>query len=219
MSCSVNLIPVERLHAQVRDRRRAAWLAACAIIGVLVGAGWIIERAGANALARLSGTVSALQVQRGGIRERLAAGQARRTELLARLQKVAAARQPQTWAARLTAMTGKAPEGVFLTGLNVSEIVSTEKGNAPQSPRPAATPAAPGAATAKPQSSESTAPAYTVRLLGYAIDHAALIQFINTLQSLPGWRRVELVRATLEPYRGGVAVAFELEGQTQEGTP
>jgi hypothetical protein len=58
-----------------------------------------------------------------------------------------------------------------------------------------------------------------VRLLGYALDHAALLQLLNALQEFPDFQQVELVRATLEPHGAGVAVAFELACRTMEGRP
>ena len=76
---------------------------------------------------------------------------------------------------------------------------------------------APSPARTEPRTSSPTPEFQTVRLLGYALDHGALLQFLNALQGLPGWRHVELVRAAQEPFRTGQAVMFELDGEVEQG--
>jgi hypothetical protein len=171
--------------------------------GLLIAAGWSVQRAAAAVVARLSYEVAALEVQRTEAQRRLVNAGAQRSQLLARLQTVASARRPQPWAQRLTALTREAPQGIFLTAVTIAEGDRS----------PAAGPLGPAERNLSPSGRQS------VRLLGYALDHGALIQLLNTLQNLPGWQQVELVRATAEPFRRGSAVAFELACQTQEDRP
>jgi hypothetical protein len=92
-------------------------------------------------------------------------------------------------------------------GAPAIEVNRVPTGGSPASPSPART----------EQRTTDTAPEFqTVRLLGYALDHGALLQFLNTLQGLPGWRHVELVRAAQEPFRTGQAVMFELDGEVEQ---
>jgi hypothetical protein len=223
MNCSVNLVPTARLHAHARTRRRNRWLAACASLAVLVAIGWSVQHAAQAALARLAEDVSALELQRSEVQRRLVSADAQRTHLLQRLEIVSAARRPQPWAGRLVRLTREAPEGVFLTSL---DITATDGDNpatrnaAPPRPAPVAT----GRETGKPAGTPPTdtagkPPSQAVRVLGYALDHAALLQFVNTLQRLPGWQQVELVRATQDPLRGGQAIAFELDCRALEEDP
>jgi len=209
MNCSVNLVPEARLLARARARRRTAWLTACGAAGVLLAAGWGVLYTAGGALTRLEQRVSDLEGQRSQVQRRLVAAAAQRTELLGRLRTAAATRRPQVWARRLMALTQAAPEGVFLTSIDIVTLGagSTGQGSGRNS-----------AGAERPPSRLIVAGdgMQSVRLKGYALDHAALIQLYNAVQNLPGWRQLELVRATSEPFRGGSAVAFELAGLTEE---
>jgi hypothetical protein len=57
----------------------------------------------------------------------------------------------------------------------------------------------------------------TMTLRGLALDHPALIQFIRTVEDSREFGKVELVRATREPYRSGLAVMFELRCPVEGG--
>ena len=212
MSCSVNLVPKARLHARIRARRRLAWIGSCSALAMLLATAWGAERTASGALTRLSESVGIVEVQRTEVQRRLVLATARRTRLLEQLQSLAAARRPQPWARRLVTLTREAPEGVFLTMIQISAPAS-EVSRAPTG----GSPAAPSPARTEPRTSSPTPEFQTVRLLGYALDHGALLQFLNALQGLPGWRHVELVRAAQEPFRTGQAVMFELDGEVEQG--
>lgn len=211
MSVSVNLVPTAWVEARARAGRRTAWLSVVAGAAIVVGAGWGLHRTATAALDRLGGELRGLETHRADAQRRLIAASAERTRLLERLRAVCAARRPQPWAHRLAALMRETPEGVFLTALTV---------NAPGAAPAAAArgPARRAAAAPRPEPAAARAApgAQDVRLLGYALDHGALIQLLNTLQGRPGWQQVELVRATLEPLRGGSAVAFEVACVVQE---
>ncbi len=221
MSYSVNLVPVARLHARIRTQRRTGWIGAGVAAAALLAIGWGSQHAATSAVKRLTRDVNTLDVQRSETQRALLAANGRRTQLLDELQTIAAARRPQPWAQRLVTLTREAPPGVFLTAVDIS-APDVDKGQAP--------PAQPAAVTGRPKddaASSGSRPgqggaspkARAVRLRGYAIDHPTLLQFLSTLQGLPGWRHVELVRASQEPYRGGLAIGFELDCRTEEDRP
>lgn len=212
MSCSVNLVPKARLHARIRARRRLVWIGSCSALAMLLATAWGAERTASGALTRLSESVGIVEVQRTEVQRRLVLAAARRTQLLEQLQSLTAARRPQPWARRLVTLTREAPDGVFLTTIQIGAPAG-EGSRAPNN----ANPAAPGATRKEPPTGGATAEYQTVRLLGYALDHGALLQFLNTVQGLPGWRHVELVRAAQEPFRTGQAVMFELDGEVEQG--
>ncbi len=210
----VNLVPAARLHTRACARRRVAWMGSCMLLAALLALAWGTQRIAANAVVQLGNEVAALEAQRAELARRMAATNAERTQLLGRLQTIAAARCPQTWPRRLVTLAREAPEGVFLTGITIA-TPAYDPGTAQARNREAR----PAAGVRPPAQRVASDEMQSVRLLGYALDHGALLQFLNTLQRLPGWRQVELVRATQEPYRGALAVAFELEGRTQEERP
>jgi Tfp pilus assembly PilM family ATPase len=221
---SPNLVPVIRLHTRRRARRGRAWLGVCTGISMLLATGWAAERTAATALGRLTDTVSALEVQRTEVQCRLVLADRQRGQLIEQLQTVVRARRPQSWPRRLVALAREAPAGVFLTGLHVDPPAASEKGVgsllAPSGPEGASQKTRPGGAT--PLSPETPAPpaeTRTVRLVGYALDHGVLLQFLHALQDSPDWRRVELIRATQEAYQSGLLVAFEMGCWTQEERP
>jgi Tfp pilus assembly protein PilN len=220
MNCTVNLVPLAQLHARARARRRAGWLVVCAAAGLLVVSGRAFQFAAANGLQRLADEVSELDVQRSEMQRRLVAAGKRRAELTDQLRIVAQARRPQPWAARLLALTREAPEGVFLTAIEVnSRAAGAARGKeVAGSARPTVPPAG-GAAKEGIALPKLPAEAHSVRLRGLAVDHGALLQFLNALQGLSGWEHVELVRATQEVYRNGSAVAFELACDIEESAP
>lgn len=196
VGCSVNLVPASRLNALRRARRRSYWIGACTTSVLLVFAGWLTHQGAVTSLNHISARVYGLEVQRSDSQRRLVAASARRDELLQQLRIVAAARRPQPWAHRLVALTRAAPEGLFLTELRVATVSNQRTATTPGEVSPT-----------------------VVTLLGYAVDHAALIQFIAALQELPEWSQVDLVRANQEPLGAGYAVAFEVSCKTEASAP
>jgi Tfp pilus assembly protein PilN len=210
MSCSVNLVPAARVQAHALATRRRIWISLCAAAALLLALGWTAQFATRRALAHLNHRADVLNAQRALLQTRVHAADQQRQDLLARLRLIAAARRRQPWAARLARLTRSAPEGIFLTHLDIS-------------PKPAqasaARPLPVGANRGSPPPQVPPVPAHDVRLQGLALDHTALIQFLNTLQSSPDWRHVELLRATSEPFAGRTVVAFEFDCRTEEPAP
>lgn len=207
MTCSVNLVPTQRLHARARSRRRRTWFGVWTGIGVVIVAGWAVQGIAGTALRHLSADVRKQTAQRTAAQRQLMTASAQRAELLEQLETLAAARRAQPWPARLTVLAREAPDGVFLTGIRVGmEEVARDAGRAGRQPP-------------QPAANEIESVTQPVRLAGYALDHAALLQLVNTLQAQTGWQQVELVRATREPFRNGQAVAFELDCRASEDVP
>jgi|GEM_PF-569192 len=192
----VNLVPTVRLLARCRGRRQRIWLAVCAAGALLVAVGWGIQRSAGSVLTHLVAQVRTCETRGAELQRRLTAAAQQRAAALEEFETYAAIRHPQPWPARLLALSQLAPPEVFLTGLTITPPGSAESRGA--------------AAERRPLAADPVGTARQVRLRGYATDHAALIQLLNTLQTLPGWKQVDLVRATVEPFRSGSAVAFEL---------
>jgi hypothetical protein len=211
MSCSVNLVPVPRRLARQRAVRQRRWVVVGLAAGLIVATGWGVQQMAERALDGLSVRVTQADAQRKRARQSLATADQRRTALLARLEAVAAARRPQPWAQRLVTLSQEAPEAVLLTEVRVG--VPGLQSLAARGGRPAA---GGQRRDADEETGDAPSRAQPVRVLGYALDHGALLQFVNTLQGLEGWQQVELVRATLGPFRTGQAIAFELDCRTQE---
>lgn len=216
MTCSVNLIPGARVHARIRNRRRRLWLVTCGLAVVLLATGWGVERTASESVTRLSESVKGLEAQRAEVQRRLVLESTQRTQLLAQLETIGAATRPQPWPRRMLELMQAAPEGIQLTSLNVEPSVPDNTRRA--APPPGAAPAlASGANTAA--AGGAAVEKRAVRLEGLAADHGALIQFLHQMQGLPGWERVELVRAKQESHADGTAVAFELDCCTREDQP
>ncbi|HPM25045.1 MAG TPA: PilN domain-containing protein [Phycisphaerae bacterium] len=213
MTCSVNLIPGARVHARIRGRRRRLWLVTCGLAVVLLATGWGVERTASESVTRLSESVKGLEAQQAEVQRRLVLASAQCAQLLAQLETIGAATRPQPWPRRMLKLLQAAPEGIRLTSLNVEP-------SAPDNARRAAPPPVAASGVASPAAAGGTiVEKRSVRLEGLAADHGALIQFLHQLQGLPGWERVELVRAKQESRADGTAVAFELDCCTREDQP
>ncbi len=205
MSAGVNLVPHAFLRARRRSRRRNAWLAVVAATAFLFLMGWGGQRLAAHALHTVEYQVENIEQQRSDVQRQLLMAAGRRSELVDQLRTVTESRRPQPWAQRLTTLTDVVPAGVLITSIDIGTGGRVVVGNR----RPPRGPAN----TAANATDHNLQP---VQMRGHALDHGALIQMLNTLQQLPGWTQVELVRATLGPFRTGAAVAFELDCQTLE---
>lgn len=231
MTSGVNLVPMAQRLARTRVRRRVVWSGVGLALAILVASAWAIEVSAARGLHRLSDRVMATEHRRAEIQRRLALAETQRQDALDALQTLAAARRPQPWARRWVTLTAAAPEGVFLTALTLSEVKSDPRSGGRETGRDAGRTGLTGRdagrigrETGRDAGRTQAAPeaprgAREVLLRGYALDHGALIQLLHTLQNLPGWHQVELIRATSEPFRAGHAVAFELACATQEDDP
>jgi hypothetical protein len=209
MSCSVNLVPAARLVTRARTRRRSAWAGTCVVAAGLVAGGWLLHRTAEGALERLAGRVSSLETRRAQVQAQVSAADAERTALFEQLRTIAGARHPQPWARRLMRLAQHAPEGVFLTTI---EIASSGKGAAAQRGRVRPR----GEETRPGEQAKDGAVNQVVNLTGYALDHGALIQLLNTLQTLPEWGQAELIQATSDR---GATVQFQVACRLEENTP
>lgn len=202
MSCSVNLVPAGRIWRRHRTKRRNAWVVACAFVALIVAGGWGTLRAADAAVRRLSKDVDVFRTHRQQTQQRLATASAQRASLLGELREAVGARREQPWARRLVDLSEDVPAGVLVTSIEVSPI-STRSRPGAYSRRNRPEPREKEGAQAEPSGE-------AVRVLGYAVDHPALLQLVNVIQDLPAWHRVELVRADQEAVRGANVVAFEL---------
>lgn len=202
MTLGVNFVPHERRHASRRRRRLSAWVVACASLAALGLIAWTVEQTVRYAFARTADELETLAAQRSEVERRIAEAESRRAELLARLATVSTVERPQPWPKRLVDLTRLAPADVVLTSLNVSSVeasASREAGAA----RPAA-----GTAASKAGAGES--PPQSLRIVGYAADHSALLRFVDALSLLDGAAGARLVRAQRDDARGHGAVSFEV---------
>lgn len=210
MSCSVNLVPTQRLTQRRRARRCTSWTVACLAAGLAVAAGWAVQQMGAGAVAHLRQRVQSTEQERARLQRELTLADVQRGALLTRLEAVTAARRPQPWPQRLVSLTREAPPAVFLTDLTMGQPGQAGAPNRAQT-------GALGTSRARERrGGQLPEGLQRVEMLGFALDHGALLQFVNTLQGLPGWEQVELVKASLGPYRSGEAIAFELDCRTRE---
>lgn len=237
-SSSVNLVPLARLQADQRLSRRNVWIVVVLTGAACCAAGWTVQHVANKSLARLTHRVNLLNAQRSDVQRRLVDAEKRRAELLDRLRTLVAARRPQPWPERLLRLTREAPEGVFLTSITAEStaalrtpIATPHASAGPQGGAFAA--AALGGAVAptagwKSATSADANPAapdppvelQSVQLRGYAASHGALLQFLNTLQRLPGWRQVDLVQATQAQFgAAGQVIAFEFDCRAAEESP
>jgi len=210
MNCSVNLVPAARLTTRTRRHRRSAWIATSVVVCGLLGGAVLLHRTAEGALQRLSKRVDEIEQQRATTQRQLVTAETERVALLQQLQIVAGAKHTQPWARRLTKLTQAAPDGTCLTTIEIGATAAQAAGGTRNRARPTTGELPAG----KPEAGESSE--QIVRLSGYAIDHGALIQLLNIIQTLPGWGQAELVRATSER---GAAVTFELSCATQEEQP
>jgi hypothetical protein len=203
MNCSVNLVPTARRQARVRLARRNAWFTAGGAALLVASLAWLLQQTAAGAYGRLREDCQALEVQRADVDRLLVMAGAERDRLFDELRTVSGARRPQPWPSRLLKLTESTPKDVFFTALNIVTPRDFSQGRGAR-----------GAGADAPLVGDRS---QTLKITGYALDHNALIQLLSTLQSLPDFGRVELVRATSEEVRGGTWVEFEIMCFTQEG--
>jgi hypothetical protein len=217
MSCTVNLLPVSCRNARRRTVRRNAWTALVLSIGLLVVGTWAALRAVDRSLQRLSHQFASAQSKQSELHRQWALATRLRHDLLQRGRTLSALRQEQFLPEQLLALTHQAPDGVVFTEISAQPAT----GGRPAA-RPVLQPAGliangqPGSHTALPQDPSATDQPLVVHMTGYAADHDQLARLIGVLQRVPRWERVELLGATREPYRSGVALAFRLECQPGE---
>jgi hypothetical protein len=195
MSTSVNLVPQTRLVRLARGRHARRWAWVCGLWALVVATAWAAQFAADRALTGLAQGTRDIDARRAEIETRLTDAVARRAALFDQVQSASQARRPQPWPRRLVALAEAASDGVFLTHVAIATPESNTR-----------------TVTLTPAAEDQS-----VRLIGYARDHAVLLRFLNTVEALPAWEHVELVRATQEPFGSTSAVAFELDCRTSGG--
>lgn len=214
MSCSVNLVPESRLVARRRIQRAWRWALLTGLTLGVFALGLGTRIIAARALEQHTRALADRRTERAEVLQRLTAASDERAAIVRRLKTLAAARHAQPWPGRLVALAEAAPDGIFLTTIEIAtpadrktpsqrptESRRSKKIGQPPPPEPPAPPA----------NAEQV-----VHLRGYALDHAALLQLVNTLQDLPGWSQVELKRGTLGPLGGHMVVEFEIDCRAAE---
>ena len=217
MSCAVNLLPDSCHNARRRAVRRNAWTAVVTAAGALLVCAWLVTHATDHALARLDGELGGVRARQSQLDRQLTLATITRNDLARRARALLALRQEQAVPGQLLALSSRAPGGVLFTEIRGETVVDAERFSRY---RPGAPPAPSAERCGKGRHEES--PSLLVDMCGYAIDHDELTRLIDVLQSAAGgprWEQVELLRAAREPYRGGEALAFQLECRQAEDAP
>lgn len=210
MTRGVNFIPTAFAQRTQRRRHVARWIGINAAIGLLLAiaaaAGFTAGR-GAQRLAR---RLADLERQQADVQARAVEVDAKRLQSAARLETFTAAEHPQCWPRRFASLFESTPEDVSLSAIHVQHD--------PLPPSIAPT------ATSKPAARLALSPppppeTGTIRVLGYAADHDALIEMLTALQAIEGVHDARLVQATRQDEQGEAVLAFELSGRLVEGTP
>jgi len=219
MSASVNLVPLDCLHARVRSRRRNAWTLLTLGAGVFVLSVWLVSGTASNAVKRAGQRLGEAQTRQTDLNRELANTTAARAALIDQLRLLSGLQREQPWARRLAVLAADIPPGVVLTQVTADVRAPRSTANAeplapPARPAPAAQRDAGAAVAARRQSQP-----LTVQLSGVAVDHDELAGLIETLRCIEGWGQVELTRAARRPFLNGLAVAFQLQCESREATP
>lgn len=217
MSVRVNFVPLARLCEQERRRRAGRWLVANGVAALALLVVWGVGQTANHGLSRLSSGLALLEQQRAEVARRRAIVETKERLIDERLDLLRGMEHGQAWARRLLDIVENASDDVVLTGLQIT-----------QAARPAQTPAAAGRSDAKPTSQPSTQPGqgnsagietFTLRVMGRAVDHDALMTVLTALQKLDGAAEARLVHATRDAGQEHGLLTFELECRIEEASP
>lgn len=222
MSTSVNLVPLDCLHARARSKRRNAWTLLTLGAGVFVLSVWLVSGTASNAVNRAGRRLGEAQKRQVALNRELANARATRTALIDQLGLLSGLQQEQPWARRLAVLAAEIPPGVVLTHVTADAQAARLPGNA----QPLAPPARPAPAAERDTSAAVSGPAgrqqgqsLAVQLSGVARDHDELARLIETLRGSEGWGQVELIRAARRPFLNGLGVTFQLQCEGREAAP
>jgi Tfp pilus assembly protein PilN len=199
---SVNLLPAEIAQKQATTRRARGWtllvLGAVGAASVPVALN-LTQQAQASGLARHCQTV---QDSRTALQKELI-GTVRECDVLdRRLARSETLRAKRPWAALIGFITACLPDEVWLTSL------STSAASRSPGPRRSAFAGQAGETGNGPIVLEAPT---SLKLSGYAVDHAHLYTFMAQLKQHDVFAEVELLGAGVEPAAAGRAVRFELQ--------
>jgi Tfp pilus assembly protein PilN len=218
MSTSVNLVPLDCLHARVRSKRRNTWTVLTLGAGVFVLSVWLVSGTASNAVNRVGQHLGETRARQSVLDGELANANASRTALIERLGLLSGLQQEQPWAGRLAVLAARIPPGVVLTHVTAGDQV-------PRSPaaQPLASLVRPAAAGERDASvaagSRQRGQSLAVQLSGVAVDHDELARLIEALRGSEGWGQVKLIRAARQPFLNGLAVGFQLQCERRGPTP
>ncbi len=179
----VNLIPIDCLDAQSRRTHMKMWL------GVGLGMCALMACAGIHYLhtlhtaRQLMTRLSEAQQTQADRAAQLSSAQADHDEIVTAAGALIGLRRTHPVPQRLLTLAQLTPEGVVLDQVRGVSMARGTDGTQPRS----------------------------ATVTGHALDHHELDSMMRAMQDTSEWRQVNLVRATREPYRAGVAVAFQLQ--------
>lgn len=214
MACTVNLVPEAAQHLMRRAQRLKRWagVLVCAalltgLLGVFYASAMREQKLAADALVNVRAR------EAGVARDQTLLDQARRA-LLERSELLRQVTPRNPWAERLTRIARDLPEAVVLTSLRGS----TSTGPAPAASANSAGAAPPRGRATKPPSSAPAA-AFELDVQGLALRQGNVTQLIECIQRMPGFGRVDLLRAVHEPRTGGELVRFQIDCHGKETAP
>ncbi len=212
MTCSVNLLPVCRLDANTRARRRAAWLVSNAALAALLAAAWLHVQMSDRIALRVHEELSRLQTEREDLERRGAAMVGRSRALAEEGALLERLYRDQSLPLELQALSAAAPPGVVLTEFRAK--------SATVAARPPEGGASPGAREAPPGSTIKPAKpvkqeTLVLEVSGFALNHDAIRELIDVMTSAAGWTDVILFEATRQPLLAGEAILFRIRGRTE----
>jgi hypothetical protein len=219
MSYAVNLLPESCHNACRRTLRRNAWTVTLLSVGLLLIGTWVALGATNRTIRRLNHEFANVQIRQSELDRQLTLAIKLRNALAQRARTLAALRQEQPLPEQLLVLTRQAPRGVVFTEILTRPVGSARTSSRSPSrafPGPPSRASRPEPLKATPNDLPPSGGPLVVQMSGYAVDQDELTRLIDILQRVPQWERVELLRAAREPYRTGVALAFQLECRPAE---
>jgi Tfp pilus assembly protein PilN len=230
MNCSVNLVPLDCLHARARGKRRNGWAIVTLGAAAFLLTVWIVSGTASRAVERVGQRLADAQARQLALNRELADTHQRRAQLVDRLRLLCGLQQPQPWPQRLTTLVRESPPGIVLTEVIAANRDPRLRGKSfrpPQLRSPAGAgrrearlpPARAERGTAAARPDASGWHGLDVQLAGVATTHDELTRLIQALQHNEGWSHMELTRAGRQPFLNGLAVGFEIAGQVSDAVP
>lgn len=207
MTLALNLVPEACRLAARRAARLRLWLAILLLAGLGVV---LLHLHGQSRRWQLDETVRQLQqltAEQQELDRQLNMVARTRQSLLERARALLEVYQGWPVLTQLSRLYTAVPQGVTLTQ------VAGDRGQ-PARARTAARPVRPARGKAAPKQVQPPQPQrLRFEIHGYAEDFAALSDLIGSLEGLPGWTSVRLLRAGRETLEGRTVVGFALEAR------
>ncbi len=197
----VNLIPTQIVEAHRRSRRIRWWLGVVVVVGGVSALPVLWQVRQHTRAARLMQRKSELTRQTAQVREELAELAKKLTALDERIERANALRTKRSWASLLSMVTACMPEQMWLVGMNAAAGPSGAPGNTGRGPS--------GKQEAQPQVVVLDG-ARRLDLVGYAVEHEQVYDFMTRLKESGAFGQVDLTKADTEDILSSQAVRFEL---------